>query len=127
MIVDQAVAYAEAADHLGPTERAHFSTRNKHELAADVVQKMAQTGVETQQVVMLLEPHLTSISRDQLFTILQELNGDYPSLTVVGRDKPKIPNTHANLALLERLKKENIVSNYDEHASPIKVHKRYTD
>ena len=127
LIVDQAVAYAEAADHLGLTELAQFSTRNKHELAADVVQKMAQTGVETQQVVMLLEPHLTSISREQLFTILQELNGDYPSLTVVGRDKPKIPNTHANLALLERLKKENIVSNYDEHASPIKVHKRYTD
>jgi hypothetical protein len=127
VIVAQAAAYAEVADSMGLTELAQFATRNEHELAADVVQKMAQTGVDTQQVVMLLEPHLTSISREQLFTILQELDGDYPSLTEVGRDKPKIPNTHANLALLQRLRQENIVSKYDERESPIKVHKRYTE
>jgi len=126
VIVAQAAAYAEVADPMGLTELAQFATRNEHELAADVVQKMAQTGVDTQQVVMLLEPHLTSISREQLFTILQDLDGDYPSLTEVGRDRPKIPNTHANLALLQRLRQENIVGKYDERESPIKVHKRYT-
>jgi hypothetical protein len=127
VIVNEAEAYAEVADPMGLTELAQFATRNEHGLAADVVQKMAQAGVETQQVVMLLEPHLTSISREQLFAILQELDGDYPSLTEVGRDKPKIPNTHANLALLQRLKQENIVGKYDERESPIKVHKRYTE
>jgi hypothetical protein len=88
---------------------------------------MAQTGVDTLQVMMLLEPHLTSISREQLFTILQALGGDYLKLTEVGRDKPQIPNTHANLALLQRLRQEGIVSSYDEHESPIKVYKKYTE
>lgn len=127
VIVAQSAAYAKVADPMGLTELAQFATRNEHELAADVVQKMAQTGVDTQQVVMLLEPHLTSISREQLFTILQELDGDYPSLTENGQDKPKIPNTPANLALLQHLKREGIVSEYDAHESPIKVHKKYTE
>ena len=127
VIVARATVYAEVADPMGLTELAQFATRNELELAVDVVQKMAQTGVDTQQVVMLLEPHLMSISQEQLFTILQELDGDYSSLTEVGRDKPKIPNTHANIALLQRLTKEGIVSSYDKHESPIKVHKRYTE
>lgn len=126
LIVDQAEAYAEVADYSGLNELAQFATQHRHKLVPDVVQKMAQTNVNTQQVVMLLEPLLTSISREQLFTILQELDDDYPSLTEVGRDKPQIPNTDANLALLKRLKQEGIVSKYDEHESPIKVHKKYT-
>lgn len=126
-IADQAAAYAEVADTAGLTELAQFATRNEHKLTADVVQKMAQAGIETQQVVMLLAPHLTSISREQLFAILNKLDGDYPSLSQVGHGKPKIPNTPANLALLKRLRTEKIVSKYDENESPIKVHKRYTE
>ncbi|MFH1818661.1 MAG: DNA-binding protein [Pseudomonadota bacterium] len=127
VIVDQAEAYAEADDPSGLNGLAQFAIQHGHKLAPDVVQKMAKTGVNSQQIVMLLESHLTSISREQLFTILQELDGDYPRLTEVGRDKPKIPNTHVNLALLQRLSQEGIVSKYDEQESQIKVHKRYTE
>ncbi|WP_202796633.1 DNA-binding protein [Acidithiobacillus ferrivorans] len=126
LIVAQAEAYAEVADPSGLNELAQYAIRHGQNLAPDVVQKMAHTGVNTQQVVVLLEPHMTSISREQLFTILQELDGDYSSLTEVGQDKPEIPNTDANLALLQRLKQEGIVDKYDEHESPIKVNKRDT-
>lgn len=127
LIVERAEAYAGVADLGGLNELAQFTTVNGHTLAPDVVQKMAQPGVDSQQIVMLLEPRLTSISREQLFTILQKLDGDYPSLTEVGQDKPEIPNTPANLALLQHLKREGIVSKYDAHKSPIKVHKNYTE
>ncbi len=127
LIVDQAEAYAEVADPSGLNALAQFASRHGHTLAPDVVQKMAQTGVDSQQIVMLLEPLLASISREQLFTILQELDGDYPSLTEDGQDKPEIPNTPANLALLQHLKREGIVNKYDAHESPIKVHKRHTE
>ncbi len=127
LIVDQTAAYAEVADSSGLNALAQFASRHGHTLAPDIVQKMAQTGVGSQQIVMLLEPLLASISREQLFTILQELDGDYPSLTEVGQDKPEIPNTPANHALLQHLKQEDIVSMYDEHESTIKVHKRYTE
>lgn len=127
LIVDQAEAYAEVADPSGLNALAQFASRHGHTLAPGVVQKMAQASVDSQQIVMLLEPLLASISREQLFTILQELDGDYSSLTAVGQDKPEIPNTPANLALLLHLKGEGIVSKYDEHESPIKVHKRNTE
>lgn len=105
-IVNQAEAYAEVADLDGLNELAQFATRHRHTLAPDVVQKMAQTGVDSQQIVMLLEPLLESISQEHLFTILRELDGDYPNLTEVGQDEPEIPNTPANLALLQHLKRE---------------------
>lgn len=127
VIVGQAEAYAEADDPSGLKELAKFATQHGYKLAPDVVQKMAKAAVNSQQIVMLLEPHLTSISREQLFTILQELDGEYPKLTEVGRDQPKIQNTQANHALLERLKQESIVSKYDKNESPIRVYKRHTE
>lgn len=127
VIVNEAEAYAEVADPGGLNALAQFASQHGYTLAPDVVQKIAQAGVDSQQIVMLLEPLLASVSREQLFTILQELDGDYPSLTEDGQDKPEIPNTPANLALLQHLKREGIVSKYDEHESSIKVHKRYTD
>ncbi|WP_423464343.1 hypothetical protein ACO229_07230 [Promicromonospora sp. MS192] len=90
-----------------------------------VVEKMALDGVDARYIVPLLEPHLASLGRDQLFTILQALSGDYPKLAEVGRDKPRIPNTHADRALLEHLKLEGIVGKYDDLQSPIKVNKKY--
>jgi hypothetical protein len=126
-IVNQAEAYAEVADLDGLNELAQFATRHRHTLAPDVVQKMAQTGVDSQQIVMLLEPLLESISQEHLFTILRELDGDYPNLTEVGQDEPEIPNTPANLALIQHLVEEGIVDKYDESESPIKVHKNYTE
>lgn len=127
LIVDKAEAYAEVADPSGLNALAQFASRHGHRLALDIVQKLAQTGVDSQQIVMLLEPLLASISREQLFPILQALDGDYPRLIEDGQDKPEIPNTPANLALLQHLKREGIVSKYDAHESPIKVHKRDTE
>lgn len=125
LIVEQAAVYVEVASSRGLNELARFATLHGCMFPPDVVQKMAQGGVPAQQIVLLLEPHLTSISRHQLLTILQSLDLDYPKLTVVGYDKPYIPNTPADRALLERLKQEGIVGKYDERESPIKVNKRY--
>ncbi|UQY33687.1 DNA-binding protein [Pseudomonas fulva] len=125
VILKQAAEYAEVAEPRGLKELARFATQNRYELPAVAVQKMAQGGVTAQQIVLLLEPHLASISRQQLFKVLMALDGDYPKLTAVGRDKPRIPNTSADRALLERLKRDGIVSKFDEHESPIKVNKKY--
>jgi len=125
VIVDQAEEYVDVGGSHGLSELARFATQHEYEISPDVVQKMAQGSVSAQQIVTLLKPHLASINRDQLFTILRALGGDYPKLSEVGRDKPRIPNTAADRALLERLKQDGIVSRFDEQKSPIKVHKRY--
>ena len=125
VILEQATDYAEVAGPRGLNELARFATRHGSELPLDIVQKIAEVGVSAEQIVLLLNPHLTSISRDQLFTVLRTLGGDYLSLTEVGRTKPRVPNTPADRMLLERLKGEGIVSRYDEKGAQIKVHKKY--
>lgn len=124
-VVTEARAYAEGANARGLDSLARFATQYECEVPPDVVLKVAQGGVPAPQVILLLEPHLRTITRDQLFAILSELGGAYANLTAVGYDKPKVPNTAADRALLERLKKEGIVNSYDDQRSPIRVNKRY--
>lgn len=125
VIVEGASEFVEGAGSKELNQLARFAIHHSHELTQDVVQKMALGGVAAQHVVILLEPHLASLERDLLLSILQALSGDYPKLTSVGRDRPKIPNTAADRALLERLKQHGIVNSYDEQASPIKVNKKH--
>lgn len=125
VIVEHAHEYVSGAGPKDLRELARFATQHGHQLTQDVVQRMALGGVAAQHVVILLEPHLASLAPNQLFQILQSLGGDYPKLTTLGRDKPKIPNTSADRALLERLKQHGIVNSYDDHASPIKVNKKH--
>ncbi|CAI1909263.1 Predicted P-loop ATPase [Serratia liquefaciens] len=125
LIVEQAAVYVEIANSEGINELARFATLDGQTCQPAVVQKMAQRGASAQLIILLLEPHLASITRELLFSILQSLEGDYPKLTKVGYDKPRISNTPADLALLERLKQDGIVGKYDEHESPIRVNKKY--
>ncbi|MGL6518302.1 hypothetical protein [Aeromonas caviae] len=124
-VIKQATEYAEIGGLRGLTELATFSSMNGHKLPPEVVLKMAQGDIEAQIIVQLLEPHLESIISGQLFTILSALGGDYSRLTNVGYDKPRIPNTPADCALLERLQRDGIVGKYDVNESPIRVNKKY--
>ncbi|MFJ5162291.1 hypothetical protein ACIP6T_24335 [Pantoea sp. NPDC088449] len=124
-IVEEASAYLEVAGPEGTDELARFASENGLICQPSVVNMMAQGGASTNFIILLLEPHLDSMSRELLFSILKLLGGDYPDLTEVGHDKPRIPNTPENRALLEHLRQEGIVGKYDVNESPIKVNKRY--
>lgn len=126
-VLDRADEFVEGANTAGLSQLATFAIQQKKSLSEEVVLVMAQGGVPAQSVIVLLEPHLDEVSTDRLFTILQSLGGDYPKLTSVGRNKPKIANTLADRALLERLKRDGIVNSYDSTMSPIKVNKKYKD
>lgn len=125
LIIEQAETYAELLDPQELNELAKYAALNGQTCQPDILQKMAQKGISTHYIISLLEPHLASISRAQLFSILQLLDGDYPKLAEPGYDKPRIPNTHPDIALLERLKRDGIVGKYDVNESPIKVNKKY--
>ncbi len=124
VVVEQASKYVEMAGRRELDELARFATRCGYELSPDVVQKMAQEDVSAQQIVLLLKPHLGVISRDQLFTILQSLDGDYPNLTEVGRSKLRVPDTLADRGLLERLQLEKTVSSYYGNNGKIEVNRK---
>lgn len=125
LIIEQAEKYVEISDSQELNELAKYAALNGQTCQPDILQKMAQKGISTHYIISLLEPHLVSISRDQLFSILQLLDGDYPKLATPGYDKPRIPNTLPDIALLERLKRDGIVGKYDANESPIRVNKKY--
>jgi hypothetical protein len=125
VIVDQASDYFETSDVRVLAQLAIFASQHEREIAVDVIWKMAAAGVQHQDVVSLLNPHLAAIGREELIGILESLGGDYAKLTSVGRDKPKITNTSANRALLECLKGHGIVNSYSENESVIKVNKKH--
>ncbi|MFK0072131.1 YobI family P-loop NTPase [Arthrobacter woluwensis] len=124
VILDRADEFAEGTDAAGLGQLASFALEQKKPLSEDLVLLMAQGGVPAERLVILLEAHLAAVSADRLFTILRSLGGEYSKLTSVGYDKPKIPNTAADRALLDRLKRDGIVSKFDATASPIKVYKK---
>lgn len=116
--------YVEGSSKKDLAQLAQFATQHQHQLSLDVVEKLASSGVPSKDVIVLLEPHLQVLSSEQLFGILRSLGGDYPKLTSVGTDRPTVPNTPANRALLEVLKRHGIVSKYTPDAERIRVFKR---
>lgn len=124
-ILTRADEFVEDAGMAGLIQLAEYAIQQKKSVSEDVVLRMARGRVPAQHVVMLLEPHFSAITKERLFVVLQSLGETYSQLTSVGRGKPKLPNTPADRALLERLKRDEIVSSYDEEESYIKVNKRY--
>lgn len=86
---------------------------------------MAHGGVPARFIMPLLQPRLDAIELSQLLQLLQALDEGYAHLTSVGTEQPSVPNTPADLKLLERLKREGIVSSYDSGSSRMKVCKRH--
>ena len=124
-IANNASEYIKDISRTGLAQLAKFCLQEKIQVTPDVIEKCASHGVPTQDVVDMLEPHLAVLSDEQLFSILRQLDGDYPQLTTTGRDHPKIPHTTANCALLEVLKLHGIVNSYNPDANPIRVNKRH--
>ncbi|MER2134273.1 MAG: DNA-binding protein [Arthrobacter sp.] len=124
-IVERSEDFTEGIGKGGLTHLARFAIANDQHVKEDVLSMMASLGVPAEYVVTLIEPHLLSIGLERLLSILKALGGEYLKLTAVGHDKPKLPNTAANRALLDCLKSHGIVNTYDPSCSPIRVNKKY--
>lgn len=104
---------------------ASYAIQNDQKLEFDVVKKMVKSGVEAPLVVPLLEPSLNSLTYEQLREILESMKEPYPKLVSGDQKQPKVPNTPADQALLETLKRHNVVTSYSEiKESQIRVYKR---
>ncbi|MFC7925183.1 DNA-binding protein [Microbacterium laevaniformans] len=124
-IAERADEYAPLGGRLGMSELARIAVAMNVTVSFPVVEMMATNRVTAQLVLTLLRPYLSGASDAQLFGVLRAVGGDYAQLTTVGRDKPKIPNSAASIALLEALKPRGIVASFDPMQDPIKVSKRH--
>lgn len=124
-IIENADEYTSAGGAAGLVETGKAARRLGIRVSFSVVEQMANHHIGKSEVLHHLMPYLDSASDAQLFGVLNSLGGDYPQLTRLGRDKPKVPNTTDNLRLLEALKQRGIVTKVEDDRNPMKVHKRY--
>lgn len=103
---------------------ASFAVKNGIAIPYSIVLDMAKHGVQAELVISLLEPHLNSMSKSELFTVLKPLKGSYAWLTSVGYGIEKFKDTSENRALLNKLKRLGIVSSFPHDAGFLKVSKK---
>ncbi|KQM84621.1 hypothetical protein ASE68_10615 [Agromyces sp. Leaf222] len=124
-IVKGADSYAPHGGKAGLLQLARLAEAFKIIVSFPLVAQMAANRVPADQVLTLLRPYLNNATAEQLIPVLRALGDEYEKLTYVGREKPKIPNSAAAIALLEALKSKGIVASFDPTQNPIKVNKRH--
>lgn len=123
-VVKQADEYVAGSSQKDLSELAEFAVKNKAQLSPDVVTKLAANGVSAEHVIILLEPHLQTLSKEHLLGILNSMGGTYQQLSSVGTDRPKVPDTPANKALLDALKSYGIVSKCPPEGKYLRIYKK---
>lgn len=126
-VVERAEEFTEDCNKNELVELARFAIKHDQTLPIDVVEKMAIDEVETKDVILLLNPHLSpTMDTEQLFRILALLKGDYPKLISKGTDRPEIPNTPEDQRLIKTLEALQIISSFKEIADGfIKIFKKH--
>ena len=76
---------------------------------------------DTSAAIRLLKPHIATIELETLRRILMSLSETFAAITTAGRDRPTVPDTDGVQEVLDRLRREGIVSKYDYDGK----HKRY--
>lgn len=123
--LDEAADYASASDASGRGQLARFAVANGRGLPLDVVVQLPADRADTATALALLGPHLEVVDDSRLFTMLHAIGGAYAQLTHVGHDRPTIPDTAANRALLKSLEQRGIVTKADIEGASLRVSKRH--
>ena len=123
-VLEQASEYIAVSREIDLTELASFAAKQNYQLTLDVVTKLAASHASTDDVIVLLKPHLLLLPREELFSILQSMGGTYMQLASLGRGKLKLLDSPANIALLDMLKLHGIVSTYSRVGRDISINKK---
>lgn len=126
-IVERAEEFTVDCSKNDLIELAQFAINQDKKLPIDVIEKMASNGIEDKSIILMLAHHLETIDSNQLLPILEMLKGDYPKLTLKGRERPKIPTTPTPETenLLNTLKKLGIVTKFTLEDGYFRVNKKH--
>lgn len=107
------------ADNLSSTSAvalAWWAARGGQKVAVDSILVLATAGgaASAQPILKLLGASAEVIDVAPLKAALDAIQTPYNQLTKPGRDRPKVPITDGVAPILERLKREGIVSKYDQ-------------
>lgn len=126
-IIENAAEYTATADSTALQAVAEYALGCALGLPFAEIARHAAAGVPSGFIVRLLQAHLPTVGLDQLMPILRDLTGPYPTITERNGKHPRLPNTPADVALVERLKELGVVSSYNANHEPMVNMKKSTD
>jgi len=105
----------------GVTAIARYAVSRGRALTFEETARLAQEGIDPALVLALLQHHLASVGIAELAPVLVSLGGEYEKLSAANGQHPRITNTPANRALVDRLKQLEVASTDTEANGEIKV------
>lgn len=123
-LVERADEFIESSNNEDMTQLSRSAIHHRTQLSSHVLSVLAANGVPAEEIVVLLEPWLETISGDELFGILRPLGGPYRELTFLGSDQPKVPKDQPHNALLNALIRHGVVSKPVSDGGMIRVYKK---
>ena len=121
VIVDRADEFVPTDQRTALEGLAYYVAKKSQPLPVPLVTSMASAGVTAAVVIQLLKPLLPQLNESQLVPILTSLGGSYGLATARNGKHPKLPNTPADLALVERLEVLDLASTHSISGNNIKV------
>ena len=92
-----------------------------------LVVKMPTYKVSNRDVLALLFPHLSVVTKEQLLEVLENMGGDYSRLTSVGYGVIKVAESKEIIAVLDLLKQYAIVSKVVPHSGFLHVYRKHKE
>lgn len=120
-IVINSDRYCEFASTDALCEIARLAVDFNLSISISLVTKMANVGVDSDDVLQLLAPHLDNISRGDLFSVLRDLGDPYVSLAWQRRPGFDISYSDATVLLLDRLMALGVVKSYERSGDSLEV------
>lgn len=120
-IIDRFTEFTVGTSRAGLTLIARYALEQGLGLTFEEITRLGRDGVDAGLVLSLLQPHLTSTGSAELAPVLVSLGGEYARLSVPNGKHPRITNTPANRALVNRLKQLGIANSDTEIGGQIKV------
>jgi len=112
-IIESVSDYTAGADRAVLQAVAEYALGNDLHVPLAEIARHASAGVPSRLVVGMLQTHLETLDLDQLAPILRTLADPYPTITERNGKHPKLPNTPADVGLVERLKALEVVNSYN--------------
>lgn len=106
------------------TDIARYAVENEKVLSIENVKLLADRHIDPVLVLPLLHHVLVDMTLDTLSPILKALGGHYALVSEPGWKKPRLPNTEADLKLVERLDELGVISTTDVKGDDIVINLR---
>jgi len=124
-ILDRAIEFESVCTKEDFRQIGQTALQLKRTIPISLIVEMPNYGVSSKDVLALLFPHLPTISKTQLFEVLQNMGGEYNLLTSVGREVIKLSDTNEIRAVLDVLKQYGIVSRVNHKAELLYIYRRH--